>query len=190
MMKKRLYVDMDGTLAEFKPVNKLETLYEKNYFSSLKPNMSVVDAITSIIENDSDIEVFILSAYLTDSKYALSEKNKWLNEYLPSIDYQHRIFVPCGQSKLKCLEEIDIDVGREDYLLDDYTLNLNEWDPPGIGIKLLNGINGTRGTWVDDQVSMFRSAEELADKLRRIIKDGEPCRDVNPNQKAQIGKER
>lgn len=36
--KQRLFVDMDGTLAEFKPVDTLEVLYEKDYFLNLKPN--------------------------------------------------------------------------------------------------------------------------------------------------------
>lgn len=31
--KQRLFVDIDGTLAVFKPVDTLETLYEKRVFS-------------------------------------------------------------------------------------------------------------------------------------------------------------
>ena len=72
--KKRLFVDMDGTLAEFKVVDTLERLYEPHYFERLKPNESVVAAVKDIVNNHSEIDVYILSAVLSDSKYALYEK--------------------------------------------------------------------------------------------------------------------
>lgn len=142
--KPRLFVDMDGTLAEFKPVATMETLYEKEYFENLAPMKVTVDAINSIIENHPDIEVFILSAYLSDSEYALREKQRWLDQYLPSIDLNHRIFCPCGSQKRAYVPD---GIKPTDVLLDDYTKNLMEWEPPARGIKLLNGINDTRQTW-------------------------------------------
>ena len=51
----RLYVDMDGTLAEFKKVDTLEKLYEKGYFLNLEPHMNVVEAIRSIVTDHSGI---------------------------------------------------------------------------------------------------------------------------------------
>ena len=73
MEKQRLFVDMDGTLAVFTPVDTLETLYEKGYFLYLMPQHNVVNAVRSIIMHNPEIEVFILSAYLSDSAYALQE---------------------------------------------------------------------------------------------------------------------
>ena len=35
--KPRLFVDMDGTLAVFNRIDKLETLYERGYFADLTP---------------------------------------------------------------------------------------------------------------------------------------------------------
>lgn len=127
-MKPRLFVDMDGTLAVFKKIDTLETLYERNYFLTLEPQMNVVNAVRNIIENNTDIEVFILSAVLSDSKYALAEKNDWLDRYLPEIDMQHRIFPPCGEDKK---DYIPMGVRPNDCLLDDYTKNLVLWCPPG-----------------------------------------------------------
>lgn len=92
----RLFVDMDGTLAVFTPVNRLERLYEPGFFGNAKPIETVVRAIKHVIQNYPEIEVSILSAYLTDSPHALTEKNAWLNQYLPEIDQTHRIFLPCG----------------------------------------------------------------------------------------------
>lgn len=164
--EKRLFVDMDGTLAVFTPVDELETLYEKGYFLNLKPHENVVAAIKEIITKHPEVEVNILSAYLSDSKYALEEKNKWLDKYLPEIDSKHRVFVPCGTDKK---EGIPNGVSKDDFLLDDYTKNLNDWQPPARGIKLLNGINHTRGTWTYDRIRHDRGASDLANGIVSIV---------------------
>lgn len=142
--KQRLFVDMDGTLAVFTPVDKLETLYQRGYFADLKPIPNVVGAVKQIIRDHPEIEVNILSAHLSDSPYALAEKNVWLDKHLPEVDKAHRIFPPCGRDKASYIPD---GLHESDFLLDDYTKNLLQWEPPARGIKLLNGINHTRGTW-------------------------------------------
>ncbi|MGN0141525.1 MAG: hypothetical protein ACI4AD_04805 [Roseburia sp.] len=166
--RKRLFVDMDGTLAEFKTVDTLELLYEKGYFLNLAPHENVIAAVKEIITNHPEVEVHILSAYLTDSRYALQEKNEWLDRYLPEIDQAHRIFVPCGSDKK---EDIDGGIRSNDFLLDDYTQNLNDWQPPARGIKLLNAINHTRGTWEHDRIRYDRTPTDLADAIISIMRD-------------------
>lgn len=167
---KRLFVDMDGTLAEFRQIDTLETLYEKGYFANLQPQMAVVEAVKIIIREYPDIEVNILSAVLTDSSYALQEKNEWLDRYLPEIDAAHRLFPPCGSDKK---EYISDGITQDDFLLDDYTVNLNTWEPPARGIKLMNGINGTKGTWKRAMISWDRVPETMAEELVRIIREEE-----------------
>lgn len=166
--KQRLFVDMDGTLAVFKEVDELETLYEKGYFLNLAPQKNVLAAVRELIVNHSEIEVNILSAYLTDSQYALQEKNEWLDKFLPEIKRDHRVFVPCGTDKK---EGIRGGVRGNDFLLDDYTKNLNEWQPPARGIKLLNGINHSRGTWPFDRIRHDRDALSLATAILSIMRD-------------------
>lgn len=166
-MLKRLFVDMDGTLAVFNKVEKIEELYEEGYFKNLEPNINVVNAVKEIIKEHPEIEVKILSAHLSDSKYALKEKNEWLDKYLPEIKPEDRIFPPCGEDKGRYIEG---GYGINDYLLDDYTHNLKLWCPPGQGIKLLNGINHTKGTWQGDSVSFERSGKELAEIIINRIK--------------------
>lgn len=166
--RQRLFVDMDGTLAVFKPVDEMETLYEKGYFLNLMPQENVVEAIREIATNHPEIEVNILSAYLTDSKYALQEKNEWLDRHLPEIDSDHRIFVPCGTDKKEGIRE---GIRSNDFLLDDYTKNLNEWQPPARGIKLLNGINHTRGSWAHDRLRYDREPSALADSILSIMRE-------------------
>lgn len=182
-MKQRLFVDMDGTLAEFKVVDTLETLYEPGYFYSLKPQENVVEAIKLMTrygnEGNSEVEVYVLSAYLSDSNYALNEKNAWLDKYLPEIDKEHRLFLPCGEDKWKFIKNTVGDSGNpeKDYLLDDYSINLHSWDPPARGIKLMNGINGNKGTWANPElkknsISVDRGGWDLFNCLKNIIHDG------------------
>lgn len=168
-MSKRLFVDMDGTLAEFKEVDTLETLYEPGYFLNLKPHMSVVDAVKNIIEKDPAVDVYVLSAYLSDSKYALEEKNKWLDLYIPEIDSKHRLFCTCGDDKREFIAGTLGDVRSDDFLLDDYSHNLHSWEPPAIGIKLMNGINGNHGTWTKAKVSFDKDPAELSQDIKNII---------------------
>lgn len=164
--RQRLFVDMDGTLAEFKTVDTLETLYEKDYFINLKPNENVLGAIKQLIA-DNDIDVYILSAYLTDSRYALEEKNAWLDKYLPELPQEKRLFVPCGTDKSVAVPGL---IRPDDYLLDDYTKNLSEWEPPAKGIKLINGINHTNGTWQGDKIQFTHAPEELSSMISDVMK--------------------
>ena len=47
----RVFFDMDGTLAEWKAAKEPEDLYEKDYFLSLKPYQSVVEAAWKLYES-------------------------------------------------------------------------------------------------------------------------------------------
>lgn len=47
--KQRLFVDMDGTLAVFRKVDELETLYEKGYFLNLAPQKNVLAAVRELM---------------------------------------------------------------------------------------------------------------------------------------------
>jgi len=175
----RLFVDMDGTLAVFTRVETLEDLYEQGYFLNLAPHVNVVNAIKHIVKTEPRIQVGILSAVLMDSDYALDEKNVWLDRYLPEITSEHRIFLPCGSDKK---ERIRGGVAKEDFLLDDYTQNLLLWEVAGRGIKLLNGINNTRGTWTGDRVRFDKPPAELAKNILDIMAGRNRVFDTRPRR--------
>lgn len=183
---KRLFVDMDGTLAEWKQVEAFEELYEEGHFLNLEPHDNVLEVVEEIRENEIDVEVFILSAYLTDSPFALYEKNQWLDQHT-EIDIEHRIFVPYGLPKALYIPGT---IKETDFLLDDFTENLFEWENSGgHGIKLLNGINHTNKTWVGSKLNYEDTS--ISKQLDTIISS--PTRvdylDVYENAKEQLNTE-
>lgn len=182
----RLFVDMDGTLAEFKQVDTLETLFEEGYFWNLKPQHTVIQAIRTIKINHPEIEVFILSSVLDDSKYALAEKIRWLQKYLPEIDSKHYLFPKCSEDKREFVEQRLGNISEKDFLLDDYSNNLHAWEPPARGIKLMNGINGNYGTWTKSKIYSSLPAYNLAEDLLSIMNETTYDLEINQEQKMSI----
>lgn len=205
--KPRLFVDMDGTLAEWrnikidinvpeeanvdeltKKLEKLdEVLYLPGYFRTLRPNVPVVNAVKQLIEQK-EIEVYCLSCVKADKGTVspLKEKKEWLDDYLPEIDTDHRIFVPDGQDKTKYIPG---GIQETDFILDDYTKNLFDWENAsrkGNGIKLLNNVNETKGEWKGNSVSFAKESSEIAETITAIInksiviKHESPRKDKNP----------
>jgi hypothetical protein len=173
---------MDGTLAVFRPLVCIETLYQEGYFLNLEPMNGVLGAVRQIAGQNPNVEVFILSSYLTDSRYAYTEKSLWLDKYLPGVQPGRRILIPFGREKS---EMVKGGLQQGDYLLDDYTNNLTSWNPAQ-GIKLLNGINHTRGTWQGNRIRCDKPPDVLVRDIARIMEFGETVRDDKPkNQKRE-----
>ena len=165
----RIFVDMDGTLAKWNNVE-FEQLFEEGYYRNLEPNQELLDEVNSLIRQGEDI--YILSAYLTESEYAKKEKQEWVKQYLPELKEEKQIFVPYGTNKAEYLKEHYSPITNQDYLIDDYTKNLLEWkEYGGIGVKYLNGINHTRGTWQGLMINEKYPDKsiELSSTLKMII---------------------
>lgn len=164
----RLFVDMDGTLVVWKHAKNVEQLLEEGYFRTMPAYKSVVEAVKLLIA--AGLPVYSLSAYMMESRYALDEKNGWLDEHIPEIIPAHRVFCPCTESKWKHACDVNGKYEGINILLDDYSLNLHDWaENGGIAIKLMNGVNGTKGSWQGSKVSRFCSAEYLAKEIVRLI---------------------
>ena len=185
--KRRLFVDMDGTLARFHDeVQYLERMWEKDFFANLRPFENVVEGVREFIKENPDVEVFALSSVI-DSEYCVDEKNQWLDKYLPEIPLKNRMFPKAGSSKSEFVKEVTgIEVTVDDFLLDDYTVNLVDWQPPGRGIKLLNAINHTKGSWQNDKIRFDRDPSDFAKGLATVMVDNEHIYDERVEQPVEI----
>lgn len=182
--KIRIFVDMDGTIARFHDENLyLERMFEKGFFSGLKPFDNAVEAIKHIIDNHPNADVYVLSAAIT-TPYCLAEKNAWLDKYLPNIDKEHRIFVEnLSTAKSLCVPgsymykddngKYHNKIFKNDILIDDYNKNLEEWERDGgTAIKAKNNINhkGLHGElWKGDLIDITDTAESIVERLTEII---------------------
>lgn len=171
MEKKRLFLDMDGMLAEYRTFVNEEQYLQPGYYISLSPHQNVIDGIKKVIAQEPNIEIFTLSAYFdSPNAIAVEEKNAWLDKHLPEIKLDHRIYTLCGQPKQNFIPG---GITENDYLMDDYTKNLEMWeDGNGKGIKLLNGINGRIGKWDGPKISYKKSADEIAKSIIDIVNRG------------------
>lgn len=179
--KWKLYVDMDGVLAKFYKSREpdMKDLYVENRFLSLDVQKRVVDAIRLIMEKHPEVEVFVLSAYPEDSRYALPEKKRWLGENLPEIDSAHQIFCSCADKKS---DFVTGGVSSRTALLDDYNPNLEEWEASGgVSIKLLNNINDSSKSWKGRKINYARNPRTMSDVIVRAVK-GEMIQDRNPSK--------
>ncbi|MBQ7131220.1 MAG: hypothetical protein IJO29_01490 [Oscillospiraceae bacterium] len=132
---------MDGTLCRFHDeVGYLERMFEKGFFESLKPFDDFVYGLRLYMQANPKVEVYILSAAVDgEPPYCRAEKNDWIDQYLPEIDKEHRIFTKVGQDKS---DFIPGGIRSTDYLYDDYNKNLEEWRASGgCAIKCKNNIN-------------------------------------------------
>lgn len=144
-MKKRVFIDMDGTLYRFHDhiVDEsghvqIEKMYEPDFFIKLDPFENMKDAINLLYSVDKEeVEIFVLSS--ADIKEVVEQKNYCLDRDFPFIDEEHRLFPKTWESKTEKIPE-GIRVG--DILIDDYNVNLEQWkDKGGASIKFVNNIN-------------------------------------------------
>lgn len=152
---KRLFIDMDGTLAEWQEGTPFEIVCENGYAANLPVNGNMVDATKSLVKlcHKKGVEVFILSAVL-DLSHSIPDKDKWLDNVLPGVfDTEHRLYVPYGMNKAEfVMQKLDANKNSaflsQCYLLDDYSKNIREWtEVGGKAIKVFNGVNGRSGTF-------------------------------------------
>lgn len=169
--KKRLFLDMDGVLAEYRLFESPEQYLQPGYYRSLKPHQNVIDGIRRFKKENPDVEIIVISAYyVMPGAVAPEEKRAWLEEHFPEIEPENIIFTPCGEPKENYIKG---GIGKNDFLLDDYSFNLkNFMQSGGNAIKLLNGINNKRGSWQSNQLSYRKTPASFAKGLKDIIVNG------------------
>ena len=160
---KKIFLDLDGTLAKFNVPNALKRFeIEKGFFARLGAYKNI-DKINEMAKTGN---VYIISA--SPNIYADLDKMTWIKKYLPNVKRENIIFCRLGINKAKYIEhKLNIKIDKECYLLDDYTKNLNEWESAGgTGIKRITSVaDNSRGLWKGLQI------KELA-QLKNTIKVG------------------
>lgn len=155
----RILFDMDGVLAKWNAAS-IEEVTAPGYFLNRELELKVAETMKRLIDRDYD--VYILTSVFNDN-HSRSEKIKWLKNNCPFFDTGKVIFCVYGENKADAAE-----AQRDDILVDDYTPNLKAWT--GTGIKFLNGINGTKGTWEGYVISGNSSSSIMAATIDAIAR--------------------
>ena len=142
---KKIFLDLDGTLAKFNVRNALNRFQtEKGFFANLKAYKGIED----INELAKKGNVYIISA--SPNEQADKDKATWIDLFLPNLPKSNICFCRLGKNKAKEIKKnLNIIINKECILLDDYTQNLVEWESVGgVGIKRLTSIaNNKSGRW-------------------------------------------
>lgn len=174
---KRLFIDMDGTLAEWQEGTPFEIVCENGYAANLPVNGNMVDATKTLVKlcRTRGVDVYILSAVL-DFAHSIPDKDKWLDNVLPGVfDTEQRLYVPNGMNKAEFVMQ-KLNTNKDSaflsqcYLLDDYSKNIREWtEAGGKAIKVFNGVNGRSGTFYGAYTCSWLNARQIiADVLRNM----------------------
>lgn len=186
--KSRLFIDLDGTVARFYDAspNYLEQMYEKGYFRNLQPYEEMTEGIKLFMEQHKDVEVFTLSAKVNgEPPYCEAEKQEWLDEYLPEIDREHRLFTEIGHNKA---EYIPNGISNTDVLYDDYNKNLIDWENSGgVALKCHNNINmkglgaygGDKVMWEGQVLKNDIEPQDIANSLYETVSAAQSMSSVN-----------
>ena len=136
-----LFIDMDGVLADFeRGINEgtgdINQMFEDNFFRNLEPmEEDIAEKIKRLQELT---KVKILSKACVernDKRFAnqVADKKHWLMRFAPTVKDEDIIIQSAEESKGSIVKEFP---DFHCMLLDDYSLNLVEWElAGGIGIK-------------------------------------------------------
>ena len=142
---KKIFLDLDGTLAKFNVPNALERFDKEEGFFSKLGAYKGIESINELAKNNN---LFVISA--SPNEQADKDKMIWIEKYLPNIDINNITICRIGENKAKIIQDkYNITINEQCYLLDDYTKNLNEWENfGGKGIKRLTFVSdNSRKLW-------------------------------------------
>ena len=112
-----IFFDQDGTLNKWRWID-ISEVKKEGYFKSVLPHENVIDA--SHILKIWGIPVGTFGAAWLDDGHSVDDKNWWMDRYVPHIDLNKRIYVPCGSEKVEYFyEKVGREITKADILIDD-----------------------------------------------------------------------
>lgn len=142
---KKIFLDLDGTLAKFNVRNALKRFdNEEGFFAKLGAYKNI-EKINEMAKNGN---VYIISA--SPNEQADNDKMIWIKKYLSNVPVENIVLCRLGENKAKIIEnKYNIKIDKNCMLLDDYTKNLTEWETVGgVGIKRLTTVSdNSRKLW-------------------------------------------
>lgn len=158
---KRIFLDLDGTIAKFNVRNALERFdKEKGFFANLGAYKGVECVNQLALTN----EVYIISA--SPNEQADEDKMVWISKHLNNIKQENITICRIGENKANVIQKkYNIVINENCLLLDDYTKNLVEWETfGGKGIKRITKVadNSTKKWQGLELKDLTRIAEILA----------------------------
>ena len=158
---KRLFFDLDGTLARFNVRNALKRFdNEKGFFAKLLAYKGI-EVVNELAKKGN---VYIISA--SPNEQADKDKLQWLSKYLPNIKQENITICRIGENKAKIIEsKYNRKITKNDLLIDDYTKNLIEWENnKGTGIKRITTVSdNSRRLWKGLQLKDLTKINTLID---------------------------
>lgn len=171
-MSKILFVDMDGTIARFYEMkNYLDRMYEPGCFISLNPYTEMVKAIARIIEKK-EIRVIFHTAYPDGNPSAADEKLEWIKKVFKLKKFEYIIVKTPSNKALEAEKYLGRQLTKSDFLIDDYTVNLRNWEKfGGSGIKCVNEIQDKAdvNSYDGPRINAEEDALYIYNYLMRII---------------------
>lgn len=187
-MKRRLFIDMDGTLYRFhdKILDdeghvQIEKMYDQDFFLNLDPFHNMVSAVNFMHEADFGLEIFILSS--ADTEDIVRQKNDCIDRDFPWLDGEHRLYPKTWENKSMVIPD---GIHSSDILIDDYNKNLQNWEnEKGIAIKFINNINhkgkGRYGgdinkLWEKGKIHYKSDPAEIGYQIMELIRYPDPAK--------------
>lgn len=156
---KKIFFDLDGTLARFNIKNALIRFdKETDFFEKLLPYKNI-NIVNELSKNNN---FYVISA--SPHKEADISKLKWLQKYLPNIKNENIIFCRLGENKAEIIKnKLKIKIDSNCILIDDYTKNLREWEQVGgIGIKRLTTVSdNSRKLWKSKTIKDLKDLQKI-----------------------------
>lgn len=162
MGKIKLFFDMDGTIVKMnQPINGVEDLFSDGFFSRLKPYENLLQAVKILIKDYSKKYSVHILTYVCGEEDK-KEKNQWLDQYLPEVQFENRYFLDKGEDKVKNFNNFNWSY----VLVDDNFKNYMKWkESGGTSIYCMNGLNTREDDEITEMISYDSTPKMIADEI-------------------------